>query len=159
MSRAAGWLRLTGTRREPLAEEGWPFDLVDRLGIGQWRIPMKYITIIYGNKDLWQSFTPEQAGKAIAEVDAFNRRHKESGELLGAYGLGDELTAKTVRVRDGVPAVTDGPYIEAKEFVSSFFLLDVDSEDRALEIAAEYPFAAHNAVEVWPILHESGPEL
>jgi hypothetical protein len=62
-------------------------------------------------------------------------------------------------VRDGVPAVTDGPYIEAKEFVSSFFLLDVDGEDRALAIAAEYPFAAHNAVEVWPILHESGPEL
>jgi hypothetical protein len=120
---------------------------------------MKYITIIYGNKDMWQSFTPDEGAKAIAEVDAFNRRYKESGELLGAYGLGDELTAKTVRVRDGVPAVTDGPYIEAKEFVSSFFLLDVDSEGRALEIAAEYPFAAHNAVEVWPILHESGPEL
>jgi hypothetical protein len=55
--------------------------------------------------------------------------------------------------------VTDGPYIEAKEFVSSFFLLDVDSEERALEIAAEYPFASHNAVEVWPILHESGAEI
>ena len=70
---------------------------------------MKYITIIYGNKDLWKSFTPDEAAKAIAEVDAFNRRYKESGELLAAYGLGDELTAKTVRVRDGVPAVTDGP--------------------------------------------------
>jgi len=63
--------------------------------------------------------------------------YASSGELLGAYGLDDELMAKTVRVRDGVPAVTDGPYIEAKEFVSSFFLLDVDSEKRALEIAAE----------------------
>ncbi len=120
---------------------------------------MKYITIIYGNKDLWQSFTPDAATKAIAEVSEFNRRYKESGELIGAYGLGDELTAKTVRVRDGVPAVTDGPYIEAKEFVSSFFLLDVDSEDRALAIAAEYPFASQNAVEVWPILHESSAEM
>ena len=52
--------------------------------------------------------------------------------------------------------MTDGPYLEAKEFVSSFFILDVESEERALEIAAEYPFAARNAVEVWPILHESG---
>ena len=76
--------------------------------------------------------------------------------LAACAGLGDELTARTVRVRDGVPAVTDGPYVEAKEFVSSFFLLDVDGEKRALEIAAEYPFAAHAAVEVWPILHESG---
>ena len=120
---------------------------------------MKYITIIYGNKDLWQSFTPDDAAKAIAEVDSFNRRYRESGELFGAYGLGDELTAKTVRVRDGVPAVTDGPYIEAKEFVSSFFILDVEDEARALEIAAEYPFAEHNAVDVWPILHEAGQEM
>src|SRR6202020_711980 len=108
---------------------------------------------------MWQAFTPDEAGKAIAEVDAFNRRHKETGELLGAYGLGDELTAKTVRVRDGVPAVTDGPYLEAKEFVSSFFVLDCVDETRALAIAAEYPFAAHNAVDVWPVLHEAGQEM
>jgi hypothetical protein len=120
---------------------------------------MKYIAIIYGNKEMWESFPPDVIAKAIGEVDAFNRRHSESGELLGAYGLGDELTARTVRVRGGVPAVTDGPYIEAKEFVSSFFLLDVDSEQRALDIAAEYPFAAHSAVEVWPILHESGETI
>jgi hypothetical protein len=120
---------------------------------------MKYMVIIYGNRDLWQSFPQEQAMKVIAEVDAFNKRLLESGELLSAYGLGDELTAKTVRVREGIPAVTDGPYLEAKEYVSSFFLLDVDGERRALEIAAEYPFAAHNAVDVWPILHEAGQEM
>ena len=120
---------------------------------------MKYMAIIYGNKELWESFPPDVIGQAISEVDAFNRRHTASGELLGAYGLADELMAKTVRVRDGVPAVTDGPYLEAKEFVSSFFLLDVDSEKRALEIAAEYPFASRNAVEVWPILHESAADV
>lgn len=120
---------------------------------------MKYMVIIYGNKDLWRSFPPNVASKAIAEVDAFNKRHIENAELLGAYGLGDELTAKTVRVRDGVAAVTDGPYLEAKEFVSSFFILDCENEARALEIAAEYPFAAHLAVEVWPILHEAGQEM
>lgn len=120
---------------------------------------MKYITIIYGNKDLWESFPPEEAARLIGEVDAFNRRYQETGEMLGAYGLGDELMARTVRVRGGVPAVTDGPYIEAKEFVSSFFLLDVEDENRALEIAAEYPFAAYNAVEVWPILHEASDSL
>jgi hypothetical protein len=120
---------------------------------------MKYMVIIYGNKELWQSFPPDVAATAIAEVDAFNRRHIAAGELLSAYGLGDELTAKTVRVRDGVPAVTDGPYLEAKEFVSSFFILDCVDERRALEIAAEYPFAARNAVDVWPILHEAGQEM
>jgi hypothetical protein len=120
---------------------------------------MKYIAIIYGNKELWESFSAEEGARAIAEQDAFNQRFADSGELLGAYGLGDELTARTVRVRAGLPAVTDGPYIEAKEFVSSFYLLDVEDEVRALEIAAQIPFAAHNAVEVWPILHEAGNEM
>lgn len=120
---------------------------------------MKYMVIIYGNKDLWQSFPPDVLREAIAEVDGFNKRHIDSAELLAAYGLGDELTAKTVRVRDGVPAVTDGPYLEAKEFVSSFFILDCENEARALEIAAEYPFAAYNAVDVWPVLHEAGMEM
>lgn len=120
---------------------------------------MKYIAIIYGNKELWESFSPEEAARAIAETDALNKRFAESGELLAAYGLGDELTAKTVRVREGVPAVTDGPYIETKEFVSSFWLLDVENEARALEIVAQMPFAAQNAIEVWPILHEAGTEM
>jgi hypothetical protein len=120
---------------------------------------MKYIAIIYGNKDLWESFPAEEMARAIAEQDAFNKRFAESGELLGAYGLGNELTARAVRVRDGMPAVTDGPYIEAKEFVSSFYMLDVEDEARALEIAAQIPFAAQNAVEVWPILHEAGTEM
>ena len=120
---------------------------------------MKYMAIIYGNQSLWQSFSGEQAAEAIAAQDAFNKRYAETGELLGAYGLGDELTAKTVRVRDGSTAVTDGPYIEAKEFVSSFFILDCQDEARALQIAAEYPFAARNAVDVWPILHEAGLEM
>ncbi|HEX5118037.1 MAG TPA: YciI family protein [Pseudonocardiaceae bacterium] len=117
---------------------------------------MKYIAIIYGNKEMWESFPHDVLTRAIAEVDAFNKRHSATGKLLGAYGLGDEQTARTVRVRDGVPAVTDGPYVEAKEYVSSYFVLDVADEDEALAIAADYPFASYNAVEVWPILHELG---
>jgi hypothetical protein len=117
---------------------------------------MKYIAIIYGNKDMWSRFPSDVAARAIAEVDAFNRRHIESGHLVGAAGLGDETTARAVRVRDGVPAVTDGPYVEAKEYVSSYFVLDVDSEDQALSIVAAHPFASYQAVEVWPILHETG---
>jgi hypothetical protein len=62
---------------------------------------MKYIVLIYGNKETWQSFSAEEATTALAAQDAFNHRYIESGELLASYGLGDELTAKTVRVRAG----------------------------------------------------------
>lgn len=116
---------------------------------------MKYMIIIYGNQELWDSFSAEEFQKAVAEQDAFNRRFAETGELLGAYGNADASQAKTVRVRDGVPAVTDGPYLETKEYMASWYLVDVESEERALEIAAEVPYASIGAVEVWPILHEA----
>ena len=72
---------------------------------------MKYIAIIYGNKELWQSFPPEVAVKAIGEVDAFNRRYTASGEFIGAYGLADELMAKTAPRRIAVGKAR--PAIEA----------------------------------------------
>jgi hypothetical protein len=120
---------------------------------------MKYMVIIYGNRELWESFSQEEIGKAIAEQDAFNKRYLETGELLGAYGLADAVNAKTVRVRGGVPAVTDGPYLESKEYLASFYLMDCESGQRALELAAEIPFASYNAVEWWPIMHEAAGDM
>ncbi len=119
---------------------------------------MKYMLIIYGNAELWQSYPPEQQQKVFAAVDAFNRKHFESGELLGAYGVGDAVQAKVVRVQGGMPAVTDGPYLETKEYLASWYLVDVEHEQRALEIAAELS-AITRDVEVWPILHEGAADL
>jgi hypothetical protein len=120
---------------------------------------MKYLVMIYGNRELWESFSAEEMTTAIVAQDAFNKEFAETGELLGAYGLADVVQAQTVRVRAGLPAVTDGPYLETKEYMSSFYLLDVESHERALDIAAQIPFASFNAVEVWPVLHEAGVEM
>ncbi|MEU4804068.1 YciI family protein [Actinosynnema sp. NPDC023587] len=116
---------------------------------------MKYLLMIYGNQEKWDAFPAEEWPEAVAKQDAFNTRYRESGELLGAYGLGDVVTAKLVRRENGVAAVTDGPYIETKEYLASFYLLDVASEERAYEIAADIPFADADPVELWPILHEA----
>jgi hypothetical protein len=62
-------------------------------------------------------------------------------------------------VREGVPAVTDGPYLESKEYLASWYMLDVPTEERALEIAAEIPFASVRAVEVWPITHDGWDKI
>jgi hypothetical protein len=118
---------------------------------------MKYMLIIYGNQELWESVAQETQNQIFAAFDAFNAKHMETGELLGAYGVADAAQAKVLRVRDGVPAVTDGPYLETKEYLASWYLLDVESEQRALEIAAELPAAGLKEVEIWPILHEAGP--
>ena len=63
--------------------------------------------------------------------------------------------AKCVHLDNGVPVITDGPYIEAKEYLGSFDIVDVESEERALEIAARIPFAAVGRVEVRPLMHEA----
>jgi hypothetical protein len=119
---------------------------------------VKYLLMIYGNQEKWESMPPEAWPDAIARQEAFNARYRETGELLGSYGLADAARAKLVRRVDGMPAVTDGPYLETKEYLASFWLLDCDSQERALQIAADMPFADAEPVELWPILHESAAD-
>jgi hypothetical protein len=119
---------------------------------------MKYLMLVYGNQEKWASFSAEDWPDAIAKQDAFNSKYRQTGELLGAYGLADAVKAKLVRREDGQPAVTDGPYLETKEYIASFYLLDCETEERALQIAADMPWADQEPVELWPVLHEAKPE-
>jgi len=116
---------------------------------------MKYLLMIYGNKEKWESLPAEQWPEVIAQQEAFNTRYRETGELLGAYGLADAEQAKLVRRVNGAAVVTDGPYLETKEYMASFYLLDVADEARAREIAADMPIADQDPVELWPVPHES----
>jgi hypothetical protein len=116
---------------------------------------MKYMLMIYGNEELWGSFPPEEFEQVVVETNALQAELKASGEFVAAYGVGDQVLAKTVTIADGVPAVTDGPYLEAKEYLGSFDIIDVDSLERALEIAARVPFARFGQVEVRPLMHEA----
>lgn len=116
---------------------------------------MKYLLLIYGNQEKWASIPAEDFPAEIAKQDAWNVKYKETGELLGAYGLADAAMAKLVRRADGLPAVTDGPYLETKEYIASFYLLDCASQERAEEIAADMPWTDKDPVELWPVLHEA----
>ncbi|MDT9682093.1 YciI family protein [Streptomyces sp. TRM76323] len=120
---------------------------------------MKYVAMIYGNQAKWDSFPAEAWPEAIAKQERFNKKYQETGELLGAYGLADAANARLVRRKDGAPAVTDGPYLEAKEYIASFYLLDCESQERAQQIAADMPFADVEPVELWPVLHESAADV
>ena len=81
-----------------------------------------------------------------------------AAQLVGAYGVADQVNAKVVRVTAGAPVVTDGPYAEAKEYLGSFTVVDCDSLERALEIAARNPAARYWGVEVRPLMHEANVE-
>jgi len=119
---------------------------------------MKYMLLIYGNEGIWNGFEPEQFAQIVKETDALNQQLFASGELVGGYGVDDQANAKCVQVVDGSPVITDGPYIETKEYLGSFSILDVDSLDRALEIAALNPASRFTKVEIKAIPHEGTPE-
>ncbi|SEF16714.1 Uncharacterized conserved protein [Jiangella alba] len=110
---------------------------------------VKYMMLIYGTDETWQRvYDGDRVG------DDLMRRHRElterlvaSGEYVASSGLTVDA-ARTVRVRDGVPAVTDGPFTEAKEVLAGYYLVDCASVERATEIAAQIPEAAYDLVEV-----------
>jgi len=120
---------------------------------------MKYLMLIYGNEEKWASFPAEAWPEAIARQDAFNKKYQATGELIGAYGLSDTMRARLVRRVGGLPVATDGPYQETKEYIASFYLIDVENEERALQIAADMPFADAEPVELWPVMHEAKSDL
>jgi hypothetical protein len=120
---------------------------------------VKYMLLIYGNEELWESFSEEEFAEVIHDTDALHAELRKSGEFIGAWGVADQVQAKTVRLQDGVPVVTDGPYLEAKEYLGSVDIIDCESLDRALEIAARVPFARIGSVEVRPLMHEAPSEM
>ncbi|MBB2946585.1 hypothetical protein FB565_006353 [Actinoplanes lutulentus] len=110
---------------------------------------MKYVILIHSNPQPWGHPTSDylDAHKALpADVRArlqgeFNQVMTElsaNGELLGGEALGDPTAARLYRWRDGDPLVSDGPYSESKEHLAGFFLIDVDSQARAEQVAARF---------------------
>src|SRR5258705_1816858 len=109
---------------------------------------MKYILLIRHDPQYLESLSAQEKDAIFAEVDAIITELTETGEFLGGQGLGHPSTTRTVRIRDGVPAIVDRPYAEAKEQLARDKLVDVESEQRALDIAARRPDARFWAMEV-----------
>ena len=120
---------------------------------------MKYMLLIYDNADTRDRLSGEAGEALMREMDALMQELTESGELIGGEALAEPANTRTVRPRDGVPAVTDGPLAEAKEHFGGYLLLDCESLERATAIAARWPNARFAAMEVRPIMDASGTEM
>jgi hypothetical protein len=121
---------------------------------------MKYLLIINNNPELLASMPQDELDALMSGHEPFQADTKASGELVGFAALADPSTSRVVKVgAGGVPAVTDGPFLEAKEHLAGFYIVDCDSPERALELAAKMPEAKLQGVEVWPVMEESGLEM
>lgn len=110
---------------------------------------MKYVVMIHSNPQPWghptadflaesQAMPQEQRDQLNAAFDQLLTEMSERGELVGGEALGDPAAAKLYRWDAGLPVVTDGPYAEAKEHLAGFFLIEVASQERAEEVAAQF---------------------
>lgn len=108
---------------------------------------MKYLLMIYGNQATWDSWSDEDVRSVLGAHERLQAELTASGELVGSAGL-TTAGARSVRVTDGIPAVTDGPFTEAKEVLAGYYLVECDSVERATEIAARLPEARYDPVEV-----------
>lgn len=115
--------------------------------------------LIYDNPDTREAFFGKGGDELMGEIDTLMEELTESGELVGTEALADPSNTKTVRVRGGVPAITDGPFAEAKEHLGGYLVIECESPERATEIAARWPNARFCAMEVRPLMDEAGTEM
>jgi hypothetical protein len=107
---------------------------------------MKYMILTFGSQEDYDgmagkgSATPAWTGEDYAALgafmQAFNQELVKSGELVETRGLSAPVHTRRVRLRDGVPVATDGPYAEAEEVLAGYWVVECESFDRATEIAA-----------------------
>jgi hypothetical protein len=110
---------------------------------------VKYVILIHSNPRPWGhptgDFIPEHQALPEARREELESGFEtvltelsERGELVGGEALADPASARLYRWEGGHPLVTDGPYAEAKEHLAGFFLIDVESQERAEEVVAHF---------------------
>jgi hypothetical protein len=117
---------------------------------------MKYLLTIYGDEKAWESMSPEEAEAWLGKYSEFAEEAARAGVLLGGEGLQPTSTATTVRVRDGERILSDGPFVETKETLGGYFLIECDNLDQAIGWAEKIPGSWHGAVEVRPVMGYEG---
>ena len=89
-----------------------------------------------------------------AAIDAFNEQLRAEGHWVFAGGLASPSTATVVDGRDGEPVFTDGPYLESKEHIAGFWIIEAPHLDVALRLAAQGSKSCNRRVELRPLLGE-----
>lgn len=116
---------------------------------------MRYVLLIADSETAHPSAEPIDPavwGHVMTEYNDYTQMLRDRGAYVAAEALQPNPTATTVRVQDGRTIVTDGPFVEAKEAVGGFYLVEAKDLDEALELAAACPGAKFGAVEVRPVI-------
>jgi hypothetical protein len=114
-------------------------------------LEMKYMIAMFGSAEsMTQTQKPEWIREMIGFMVNLDEELRQSGEMVYNEGLADPGTAKTVRLENGLPVATDGPFAEAKESLIGFWIVDVETEARAVELCGQIA-AWSGVVELRPV--------
>ena len=114
---------------------------------------MKYMLLIYMEPD---ALSDAEREHCYVESTQLAHDLHASGQFLSANPLHPVSTATSVRVRDGKPLVTDGPFMETREHLGGYFLIDAKNLDEAIGVAARIPGARKGTVEIRPVIEIPG---
>jgi hypothetical protein len=120
---------------------------------------MKYMIMTFGSADAGlETMGKDWMLEMIQFMKELDEDLRKSGELVSAEGLTDGSQAKTVRFDNGVPVVTDGPFAESKASLVGYWIVDVDGEARAIEIASRIVAFVKVPIEVRRVM-DAPPEF
>jgi hypothetical protein len=121
---------------------------------------VRFLALIHNNAAAWQQLPRAEREQYVRDAEQLLEGIAETGELVGrAVVLADAENAKIVRVRTGLPAITDGPFAESKEQFAGYYMLECESMERAIEIVSGDPSVRYFAVEIRPIMQMSGDDM
>ncbi|HEV8329279.1 MAG TPA: YciI family protein [Nitrospiraceae bacterium] len=117
---------------------------------------MKFMLLVHHDEEAFNKMSEETKGDLLVESIRLCRQLDGTGQYLSASPVHPAATAAIVRVRDGRPLVTDGPFIETREQMAGYFLIEARDRDEAVAIAGRVPGARIGTVEVRPVREITG---
>jgi hypothetical protein len=121
---------------------------------------MKYMLLLWGDESHWANMSEEEAAAEMARWEDYTNQLVAAGAMVSGEALQAGATSKALRFQDGERSVTDGPFVETKEQLGGFYVIECASIDEALDWAAKLPSAEHGATEIRPVMsyEETGSE-
>ena len=114
----------------------------------------QYLMAVHGNEEQYASIDEATMQQMFADVDAFNKRIMDEGIWVFGGGLEPAATATVVDATGDAPVTIDGPYLETKEHIGGFWVIEAPDLDAALKLAADASKACQGKVEVRPFQPE-----
>jgi hypothetical protein len=113
---------------------------------------MRYLCLIYENEKAWEARPPAESEAIMNEYFGFTDDIRKNGKYVAGEALHPTASATTVRVRNGKVSTTDGPFVETKEQLGGFYLIEATDLNDAIQVASRIPSARFGSIEIRPVV-------